>query len=69
MAIKYYCDGCDRVVPYDDVQRMSVTIKTGGSTLSSGGEYELCNGCAASLVTQGDPTKWVRCRPMPQAAE
>lgn len=66
MAIKYYCDGCDRVVPYDDVKKMSVTVTTGGSPASAGGEYELCVGCASHLVSHVDPRKWVRCR---EAAE
>jgi len=63
MAIKYYCDGCDREIDFGKVEKMSVVIKQAGSVASAGGEYEVCKDCAATLIRQADPLQWGRCRP------
>jgi len=59
MATKIYCDGCDKETTAD-VFRVSVSIKTAGRFEQSGGDYDLCAGCAARLADQSDPTQWVR---------
>lgn len=64
MATKYFCDGCDKEVPLDMVERISVSIQRNGSVTSAGGAYELCKGCADHMVRDSNPRNWTRCGPI-----
>lgn len=61
MAIKYYCDGCDKQVPYDLIQKVSVSIRPTGQVTQAGGEYELCKRCFDTLLSGSNPKSWPRC--------
>lgn len=63
MAMKYYCDGCDKEVPYDLIHKISVSVKQNGSVSGTGGEFELCKGCASTLNRDSNPKNWTRCMP------
>jgi len=63
MAIKYYCDGCDREVPYDLVITLDASVKPEGNQhlgLARGGTYELCKPCADRLANDMNPRSWPR---------
>jgi len=60
MAVKYICDGCAREVPHDLVRRTTARVEFTGGVTGSGGQYELCQGCANHLVKMVDPRKWPR---------
>lgn len=64
MAIKYYCDGCDKEVFHDLIRKISVSVKRNGEVSAAGGAYELCDGCAEHLVRDSNPHNWTRCGPM-----
>jgi len=66
MAIRYLCDGCDKEVPYDLVQNVSVRIKIKGQTSEHCGDYELCKSCTTSMVSHASPKNWTRCGPAPR---
>lgn len=60
MAIKYFCDGCGKDVPYDLIKRVSVLIKVTGQMKEAGGEYELCGRCLDRAADGANPLSWAR---------
>lgn len=60
MAVKYYCDGCDRVVAYDLVNNASVKVEIRGLTQRFCEDIELCKSCVDRLIEQANPKTWVR---------
>jgi hypothetical protein len=71
MALKYYCDGCDKEVAYDDINLLDVSIKRRGTVLEAGGTYELCKRCADEIIRDSNPKNWTRAAmaaPKPAAA-
>jgi len=64
MATRVYCDGCDEQLHTDsDIQNITVSVKKNGEISAASGAYELCKGCAATLVSQSNPRNWARCEP------
>jgi len=61
MAIKYFCDGCDREIPYDDARTVEVTVAVRGTPRHGDGTYELCESCIGHLIENANPKNWVRC--------
>lgn len=68
MAIKYFCDGCDKDIPTASVLRVDVGIKTHGETGVTSGEYDLCKSCRDHLLRDSNPKNWTRCAPARKSA-
>lgn len=60
MAMKYYCDGCDKEVAHDILVKINVTVKKNGDVSAAGGAYELCKGCSDKLARDSNPNNWTR---------
>lgn len=77
MAVKYFCDGCDRETSTKRIQvvimkapdtvtlqqlQMGVTGAAQGVTTPPI-VYDLCGGCEESLKNQANPKSWARPKP------
>lgn len=68
MAMKYYCDGCDKEIPHGSVRTTSVRIQVSGQVTQATGDYELCKGCADTMIRDGNPRNWTRVHAVPKQA-
>lgn len=60
MAIKAFCDGCDKeLVQSDNMTRLRVDI-SGGDINHLTADFDLCAYCCKSLLKQADPRLWTR---------
>ncbi len=60
MAIKYFCDGCDREIKMGDHETgCKVHVKITGAGMPED-YYELCLGCTNHLKDGASPKQWPR---------
>jgi hypothetical protein len=75
MAVKYFCDGCDRETstkkigvsvqkapdtPSPTLQQLQQGVLAQGNYLSMNSYYDLCAACEAGLRNWANPKSWVR---------